>query len=181
MISAVVYTSNTGSTRRYAEIFGKETGLAVLPLKEAGRSLEKGAEIIYMGWIMAGGIRGYRRAAKRFRVRMVCAVGMGQTGGNIGALRTQNGIPDPVELFSLQGGFFAGELRGIKKLILRTVTDAERKRLEEKESRTPEEESLLGLLREGGSRVSPENLEGPAGWYRSLAEQRTDGSKPQNR
>lgn len=54
-MKAIVYTSNTGSTARYAELLGHETGLPVYASET--RNLPAGAEIIYLGWIMAGEIK----------------------------------------------------------------------------------------------------------------------------
>ena len=80
MIQAIVYTSNTGSTERYAKLLGHETDLSVYSLEEAKKTLKSGAQIIYLGWIMAGGIQGYVDAARRFEIPMVCAVGMEPAG-----------------------------------------------------------------------------------------------------
>ena len=73
-MKAIVYTTNTGSSERYARLLSERTGLPVCSLDEAKRRLPTGAEILYFGWIMAGGIKGYAKAAKRYRVRAVCAV-----------------------------------------------------------------------------------------------------------
>lgn len=56
-----------------------------------------GSEIIYLGWIMAGGIKGYKEAAKLYKVRAVCGIGMGQTctprkSNTYGALIISNGV-----------------------------------------------------------------------------------------
>ena len=39
MIQAIVYTSNTGYTAEYARMLGEKTGLPVLTLNEAKKSL----------------------------------------------------------------------------------------------------------------------------------------------
>ena len=52
MIQAIVYTSNTGSTERYAKLLGHETDLPVCSLDEAKKALKSGTEIIYLGWII---------------------------------------------------------------------------------------------------------------------------------
>lgn len=41
-MKAIVYTSNTGFTARYAEILGRQTGLEVWELSEAVKKLPKG-------------------------------------------------------------------------------------------------------------------------------------------
>lgn len=76
MTKAVVYTSSGGHTAEYAKMFGESTGLPVYSLKEAKRELPEGTLVMYFGWIMAGRVQGYRRAAKRFRIRGICAVGL---------------------------------------------------------------------------------------------------------
>ena len=53
-MEAIVYTSNTGSTARYAKLLGHELGIPVYSAAEAKKTLPAGAGIIYLGWIMAG-------------------------------------------------------------------------------------------------------------------------------
>ena len=78
-MNAIIYTTNTGSTESYAKLLAQKTGLPAYSLAEAKKQVFAGAEVIYLGWIMAGSVKGYAKAAKRYRVRAVCAVGMGQT------------------------------------------------------------------------------------------------------
>ena len=56
MIQAIVYTSNTGYTAEYARMLGEKTGLPVLTLNEAKKSLPVRAPILYLGWLMAGSL-----------------------------------------------------------------------------------------------------------------------------
>ena len=77
-MNAIIYTTNTGSTERYARLLAQKTGLPVYSLAEAKKRVFAGAEVIYLGWIMAGSVKGYAEAAKRYRVRAVCGVGMGK-------------------------------------------------------------------------------------------------------
>lgn len=79
-MKAIVYTSNTGSAAQYAALLAKETALPVYALAEAVKKLPRGTEILYVGWLMAGTVKGYKKAAKRFAVQAVCAVGMFETG-----------------------------------------------------------------------------------------------------
>ena len=113
-MKAIIYTSNTGSTAEYAQLLGKELNLPVHSLQKAKNKVPAGSEIIYLGWIMAGGIKGYNEAAKLYKVRAVCGVGMGQTG-------------------------------------------------------TPrKEDDMLGVMINGGKRVSLQNLEAVTEWYKSI-------------
>ena len=166
MIQAIVYTSNTGTTEQYAALLGQATKLPVHSLEEGKRILPSGAEIIYLWWIMAGGIQGYRDAAKRYSIPMVCAVGMEPAGKDLREFREKNGIPADVALFMLQGGYLPHRLRGVQKLLMHMITSTAGKKLAGKADRTPEEDDLLELMQHGGSRVCPENLGKPLQWYR---------------
>ena len=75
-MNAIIYTTNTGSTESYAKLLAQKTGLPVYSLAEAKKRVFAGAEVIYLGWIMAGSVKGYAEAAKRYRVRAVCGVGI---------------------------------------------------------------------------------------------------------
>ena len=101
MIQAIVYTSNTGSTEQYARLLGQETGLPVCALTEAKKALNSGAQILYLGWVMAGSIQGYADAARLYRIPMICAVGM-EPAGKEQELREKNGIPQDAALYALQ-------------------------------------------------------------------------------
>lgn len=164
-MKAIVYTTNTGNTEKYAKMLGHQIGLPVYSLEDAKKSLEKGTGIIYLGWIMASGIKGYKEAEKHFDIRMVCAVGMGGTGTQLQEVRDRNHIPSSVAVFTLQGGFDMQKLRGVNKLMISMMKKTLGKELTEKADRTPEEDEMLDLLMNGGSRVSMENLSEPVKWY----------------
>lgn len=167
-MKAIVYTTNTGNTERYAKMLGHQISLPVYALEDAKKSLQKGTEIIYLGWIMASGIKGYKDAEKHFCIRMVCAVGMGATGTQISEVRNKNQIPPSTEVFTLQGGFDMEKLRGVNKLMMSMMVKTAGKALAEKTDRTPEEDDMLDLMMHGGSRVSMENLSEPVRWYEQI-------------
>lgn len=48
-MEAIIYTSNTGSTARYAKMLSQELHLPVYSLEEAKKKVPAGAEIIYLG------------------------------------------------------------------------------------------------------------------------------------
>ena len=66
-MKVIVYTSNTGHTAAYSKILGAKTGLPVYALNEAAKKLQKGTEIIYLGWLFANNIKGYKKATKNIR------------------------------------------------------------------------------------------------------------------
>lgn len=163
--NAIVYTSNTGYTEQYARLLGKRTGLPVYSLSEAGAKLPAGNCVIYLGWLMAGKVQGYAKAAKRYRVAAVCGVGMGANGSQLAEVRKGNNMGDDLPLFTLQGGFDMSRLKGIYKLMMRVMAKTVGKSLAAKQDRTAEEDQMLYLLTQGGSCVSEENLQPVLDWF----------------
>ena len=166
-MNAIVYTTNTGHTKAYAELLGQKTGLPVLELKEASKKLPPNAQVIYMGWLMAGTVKGYSKAAQHFSIQAVCGVGMAAVGSQVADIYKTNGICAEIPVFCLQGGFEMEKLRGIYKLMMKTMRATAGKKLSEKTDRTPEEDEMLRLLMHGGNCVSAENLREVVTWYSS--------------
>lgn len=166
-MKAIVYTSNAGSTADYAGLLAHETGLPFYSAKEAKKKLPAGAEILYLGWIMADSIQGYAEAAKRYKICAVCGVGMGKTGTRLEKIQEKNAIPTGMPLFTLQGNFDLEKLHGVYKIMMRLMAKTAGKSLAEKAERTPEEDDLLDMLLHGGDHVCAENLAAVLDWYRA--------------
>lgn len=161
---AIVYTSNTGYTAEYARMLGESTGLPVYDLNAAAAQLKPGTEILYLGWLMAGAVKGYKAAAKRYRVCAVCGVCMGATGSQLEEVRKANALPQDMPLFTLQGGFDLSRLHGVYRFMMVVMGRVVGKRLAKKADRTAEEEQMLQLFTKGGSCVSKEHLAGVLAW-----------------
>ena len=164
-VEAIVYTTNTGSAAQYAEMLAKETGLAAYSLDEARGKVPADSEVIYLGWVMAGTVKGYAAAAKRYIVRAVCAVGMTQPGAQGKMLRERNKLPESVPLFQLQGNFDVKKLHGMYRLMMEVMVKTAGKSLAKKKDRTPEEDDMLDMMLCGGERVKAENLSAVLDWY----------------
>ena len=164
-MNAIIYTTNIGSTESYARLLAQKTGLPAYSLAEAKKQVLAGAEVIYLGWIMAGSVKGYAEAAKRYRVRAVCAVGMGQTGTQTDSVRKKSAVPANIPLFTLQGNFDVKKLHGIYRPMMEIMVKTAGKGLAEKSDRTPEEDDMLDMMRCGGERVKEENLSAVLDWY----------------
>lgn len=163
--NAIVYTSNTGYTAEYARLLGGKTGLPVYDLEEANKRLPSGNSILYMGWLMAGSVQGYRKAAKKYNVQAVCGIGMGATGSQLADVRKANAIADGIPVFTLQGGFDIRRLKGIYKFMMTVMAKTAGKGLAHKTDRTPDEDAMLDMLVNGGSRVSEDSLTDVLRWY----------------
>ena len=164
-MNAIIYTTNTGSTERYARLLAQKTGLPVYSLAGAKKRAFAGAEVIYLGWIMAGSVKGYAAAAKRYRVRAVCGVGMGQTGTQTDSVRKKSGIPADIPLFTLQGNFDVKKLHGVYRPMMEIMVKTAGKGLAEKSDRTQDEDDMLDMMLHGGERVKEENLSTVLNWY----------------
>ena len=164
-MNAIIYTTNTGSTARYAELLAQKTGLPAYSLAEAKNAVSIGGEVIYLGWIMAGSVKGYAAAARRYRVRAVCAVGMGQTGTQTDSVRKKTAVPVGIPVFTLQGNFDVKKLHGVYRPMMELMVKTAGKALVEKTDRTPEENDMLDMMLHGGERVKAENLRAVLDWY----------------
>ena len=166
-MNAIIYTTNAGSTARYAKLLAHETGLPAYSLPEAKAAIPAGAEIIYLGWIKAGSIQGYAAAARRYKIRAVCGIGMGQTGTQADNVREKTAVPARIPVFTLQGDFDVKKLHGIYHLMMKVMIKTVGKNLAEKKNRTPEENDMLEMMLHGTGRVKLENLWAVLDWYNS--------------
>ncbi len=159
---AIVYTSNTGHTAAYATLLAKRIGLPTYAAAAAKEYLQKGTPVIYLGWLFAGVVKGYRQAAKRYHICAVCGVGLSDTGSMHAQVRKANKLPDTTPLFTLQGGMDYAKLKGINKLMIDMLT----KTFLKKQNRTADENKMLSLLQNGGDYVEEKHLAAFLGWYK---------------
>lgn len=164
-MKAIIYTSNTGFTAKYAELLGEKTGLPVYELSDAEKHIEKGAMIIYLGWLFANNVKGYKKAAEKYSIAAVCAVGLCDTGTLLEEVRKTISLPDSIPLFTLQGGIQHAKLHGINKLMINMLI----KGLSAQKERSEQEERMLYLIKNDGNYVSEENLSAVLEWYRAFA------------
>lgn len=156
----IVYESNTGFTARYAAMLSRKLGIPALPLAEAMKSLPAGTPVIHMGWLMAGSVAGYKKAAKRFAIAAVIGVGLGDTGAQDAAARKACALPAETPVFTVQGGMDHQKLRGPYKFAIKLLTKA----MSAKKNRTPGEDRMLALLVNGGDYVSEKELAAVLAW-----------------
>ena len=163
--TGIVYTSNTGYTEKYAKLLGEQLELPAFSAEQAD-SLPEGTEVLYLGWLMAGVVKGYKKAAQRFSVAAVCGVGMGPAGSQDSDVRKNNAIPPEVPVFTLQGGFDRTKLHGIYRFMMGVMIKVMGSSLRKKENRTPEEDAMLEMVTNGGDFVDVRQLDGVIAWYR---------------
>ena len=162
----IVFTSYTGTTREYARMLSERTGMLCHELGQDEPA--PGSEVVYMGWLRAGRVVGLKQAMKKWKVRCVCAVAMAySTDELLASLRRDNGLAADMPLFILQGGLLWDKL-GTYRLPMKLVVGTVARSLEKKTSRSPQDEDLLTLCRQGGSRVCEANLAGVFAWCETI-------------
>lgn len=143
-----------------------KTAFPVYNLKEAKEKLSKGNEIIYMGWLFAGGVKGYNHSIKKYSVKAVCAVGMGNPSDNVISETKKRHHIENIKLFYLQGGFDINKLHGFNKFLMKGMSKAIIKQIETKSDKTPDDAVMLDMLKNGRSMVSEKNLIPVIGWIK---------------
>lgn len=156
-MEAIVYTSNTGHAKGFAHLLSKEIGIPCYSLEDAKVNLNRGVDIIYIGWIMAGQVKNLSKAIKLFNVKMVCAVGMGINDNQLSFIREKYAFQTDFPLFYLQGGFEYDKLHGLYKLFISVIKKSMEKQIEKREF-TDEGNELLDLVLNGRSFVCKEKL-----------------------
>ena len=144
----IVYESNTGHTENYANMLAEKLNLECIPLKQYKIDNEP---IIFLGWIFANNIQGYKKVSDKTNIKCTIAVGMTQADRqNISEIVKINNVSE--KFFYLQGGLDYTRLKGIKKIMLKMVA-----RSVIKENR-PEDKKLIDIFINGGNFVKEENL-----------------------
>lgn len=143
----IVYLSNAGHTKEYAEMLGKELKIETINIKEYKKSDE---EIIYMGWIRAGMINGYKKM-KNSNIKCVIGVGMAPNREDVvNKLINQNSISH--KFFYLQGGMDVSRLKGFNKFLFNMVKSIVNK------SKKIENQEMKDILNSEGKFIKKENL-----------------------
>ncbi len=163
-MKAIVYTSNTGFTREYAEILKSKLALPLYELDEPKKHLKKGTDIIYMGWLFASSVKGYKKALRRYDIKAVCGVGLADTGALLNEVRKAISLPESIPLFTIQGGMRLSKLKGINKSMIKMLT----KIFATKKNPTDDDKRMLELLTTEASYVKEENLSAFLEWYKSV-------------
>ena len=155
--AAIVYTSQTGFTARYAALLAERTGLPCRPLKEAA-ALPRGTAVIYLGWLCAGGIKGLKEARRRFRTAAVCAVGMAAEVEEA-KLRRDNRL-EGVPLFYLRGGYAPDRLTGPYKWAMSAMA----RMVTQNPPKDDQERAVQEAFRQGGDWVDEAYLDPVLDW-----------------
>lgn len=155
MVSAIVYSSKTGSCKRYAEMLSAALHVPAMTIEKA--PVRNDGEVIYVGWAMAGKVVGYEKTAKKMNVTALVQVGMSPvTEKLLGEVREKNAVPDGVQVFAKQGAFDMKKLPIPYRIIMKAINKKIATGLSKKAERTAEEEATYQMALNGAGQ--------PAAW-----------------
>ena len=170
MIQAIVYTSQTGYTQRYAQLLAEKTGVPAYSLNEARESLRPKDEIFYMGWLLAGTVKGIQSAMDRYTVRGAAIVGISPQGnGDLWTeARINGGYSDSGgRLFYLQGGYAPEKLGFFYRMMMKPMTRSVVRQVQARGAdATEQERQMAEVFQHGGDFVREEALDEIVQWFR---------------
>lgn len=150
MIKAIIYQSKTGYTKEYAESLSKELKIPCYSVQDTKEKVNKKDEIIYLSWIRATTIVGYKKINKKYQIAAIGAVGAyPKSNEYTKQLKEYNHITQ--ELFYLRGGINYEKLNKFYQKILKLVGKAIT--LE-----NPRDKEMSRLFEKGGNFVNSKQL-----------------------
>lgn len=150
-MKAIIYESNTGSAKRYAEMLSEKLGVPAYSLKEAQKALPKDEEAVFLGWVFANKIQGFSKAQKRWNLVCACAVGINpRTDKYIEILKESN--PTDIPIFYLRGKLDLTKLKWLQRKLLETI------RADLEKQNKPGTEEMISILKNGCDLVSEDML-----------------------
>ncbi|MCI5668903.1 MAG: flavodoxin domain-containing protein [Oscillospiraceae bacterium] len=150
-MKAIIYESNTGSAKRYAEMLSEKLGVPAYSLKEAQKALPKDEEAVFLGWVFANKIQGFSKAQKRWNLVCACAVGINpRTDKYIEILKESN--PTDIPIFYLRGKLDLKKLKWLQRKLLETI------RADLEKQNKPGTEEMISILKNGCDLVSEDML-----------------------
>ena len=151
MITAIIYESKAGHTKRYAEMLSDKINAKAMSLKEAKKELKGNDEIVFLGWVCATKIKGLRKA-KRHNIKCVGAVGIyPKENTYTDSLAKSNDVDE--KLFYLRGGIDFDKLSKLTKKFFNWI--AKMMKIDNK----PENKELIELFEYGKDFVDEANLD----------------------
>lgn len=144
-MATIIYCSNAGSAKRYAELLGEKTGFDCVSVSKRSK-VSPDEEIIFVGWIMAGSLQGLKEVREGFtNIKAVCGVGMMKGEKAIEDTKTKNGITEPY--FFLPGDFDMKKLTGMYKMMMGMMLRMIKGKI--KETGEEKGEEMLKMLENG--------------------------------
>ena len=161
----IVYASNTGYTKQYAEIVSKNAKIDAFPVDNipSGRSREP---VIFMGWVMAGKVVGYKKA-KEAGCKILCVVAVGMSPESPAQTKTirESLKKEPyMDVYYVQGGYDFKKLKGINKILMAIKSKEIKGRFEGMPEAEKQQNATYKMITEGYSVVSEDRVAQVVAW-----------------
>lgn len=151
----IVYTSNTGSTERYAKMLSEKLSCNCVSFANSA-DIDNEDEIIFMSWVMAGTLQDYAKVKETFsNIKAVCAVGMFSDEKRLDEIKEKNAVSE--ELFLLPGAFNLNNLTGMYKMMMGMAMKVIKAKLNESDD--PKAKEMAAKFEEGFDFVSEDKLQ----------------------
>lgn len=155
----IVYSSNTGYSEQYAKMISRALNVPAYRLGEVPACHED-AYALYVGWLFAGRVVGYKKAEKHYNVFVIVAVGMSPPSPEIvEGIRKAEDVALEMRICYLQGGFDINRLSLPLKLIMKIKCKQIAARLRAKGELTEAEQLTLEMTQHPTSAVREENIQ----------------------
>ena len=144
-MATIIYCSNSGSAKKYAELLSEKTNLPCVDIKKMS-SVSADEEIIFITWIMAGALQGIKEIREKFTdIKAICGVGMMKGEKYTEETKEKNAVTEPY--FFLTGDFDISKLTGMYKMMMGMMLKMIKGKV--KESGDEKGEEMLKLLENG--------------------------------
>lgn len=151
-MNIVVYESNSGFTKQYAELVANKCNTQALSLKQAKKQLKKGTNVFFLGWVFGSRIMGYKKANKRFNLIGTAAVGItNPNSGYKNELIEKNEIKQS-NFYYLRGGMDVKKLKGFKAKLINILAKSIARDVALKQAKK-EDKELLKIIANGANFV----------------------------
>ncbi len=170
MISAIIYTSKSGSCEYYAREMSRKLAIPCYDVSNCG--LPKGMEVVYIGWLMNGKVSGLAGVLRDYDVKGVVPVGMGApTESSAKVCREKNGLSEGVKVFPLQGRFDMSKIPVYFKPVMKMVNKSIVERLEGKSGLSDADKATLEMAKNGkGEPATWDGILEVIDWVKELRE-----------
>ncbi len=152
-MTSIVYVTNTGTSKAYAEMLGEKTGYGVYAY---GEEIPAGSEVIFIGWVMAGTVQGLTQAREKYgELKAVIAVGMLVSDKQSAELKEKNAVTEP--FFFIPGAFDMKKLTGMYKMMMGMMVKMMKGKL--KEAGDEKSKEIMNKFENGFDMVDEKNLD----------------------
>ena len=137
MNSIIVYGSNYGTTKQYANELSRRTNMKVISFKKVNQQINDYDNIIYLGALYAGGVLGMSKTLKKLnnisnKKIIIVTVGLSDPTDEVNKNNIRNNIKNQIsrevfekaKIFHLRGGIDYSELNFAHKTMMKLLYNA---------------------------------------------------------